>query len=41
MAHFARVNSDNVVTYVTPVRNDLMTINGVIVTGKQIGRAHV
>lgn len=39
MAHFARVNSDNIVTYVTPVRNDLMTINGVEIP--ELGVAHL
>ncbi len=39
MAHFARVNSDNIVTYVTPVRNDLMTINGVEIV--EMGIAHL
>ncbi len=39
MAHFARVNSDNIVTYVTPVRNDLMTINGVEIP--ELGIAHL
>jgi hypothetical protein len=39
MAHFARVNSDNIVTYVTPVRNELMTVNGVEIP--EMGIAHL
>lgn len=39
MAHFARVNSENIVTYVTPVRNELMTINGVEIP--EMGIAHL
>lgn len=39
MAHFARVNSDNIVTFVTPVGNDLMTINGVEIP--ELGIAHL
>lgn len=39
MAHFARVNSDNIVTYVTPVDNEIITINEVEIP--ELGIAHL
>lgn len=39
MAHFARVNSENIVTYVTPIDNELITINDIEIP--EIGVAHL
>ena len=39
MAHYARVNSENIVTYVTPVDNEIITDeNGI--EREELGVAH-